>query len=236
NFNAVPVISGVNRDETRLFNALNPDLVKFVFSAIPTPRNPPLFDAVSDYQSLMWRVRAVDDPLQDMTSGGHGDVWAYRFDWDEGGSVGPVDLGQLFGAGHGLEIPFVFNNYDVFGLDPLFTEANAPGRRTVSDAMTSYWVEFARTGDPGRGVNGDLPEWTRWPANAEADGPTLMVFDTEAGGGVRMEDGTVAASDVEAALLSDPRLDHDVLRCSAYVWVSDWAPDTFKGSNRAGCK
>jgi para-nitrobenzyl esterase len=57
----------------------------------------------------------------------------------------------------------VFNNLGKSPLfpdpsDPALAAASAPDRK-VADQMSSYWVNFARTGDPnGKG----LPTWPRF--------------------------------------------------------------------------
>jgi para-nitrobenzyl esterase len=63
--------------------------------------------------------------------------------------VGPAAERLGLGAGHGLEIPYVFGNA---GRAMGWTETD----RKVSDAMQRYWTAFARHGDPN--VEG-LPEW-----------------------------------------------------------------------------
>jgi para-nitrobenzyl esterase len=65
----------------------------------------------------------------------------------------PPTMKQMmqFGAGHGTEVGFVFNNLmnrDGSPVDPMDKE--------VAKMMNTYWANFAKTGDP----NGkDLPEW-----------------------------------------------------------------------------
>jgi para-nitrobenzyl esterase len=205
-YNAVPVIVGTNRDEMKLFNALNPQLVNFLFGRLPIIRDPKFYEAASRYPSRMWRARAVDRPAAMMTGGGHSAVWTYRFDWDEEGGLLGADLGKLLGAAHSVEIPFVFGYFKLLGAyDAVaFTKANAPGRLALSDAMMSYWARFAATGDPGRGVDGRLPLWSAWSNTPGA--PTQMVFATPKGGGVRMWSDRESGPRIVADLLADPTL------------------------------
>jgi para-nitrobenzyl esterase len=86
--------------------------------------------------------------------------------------------------------------------------------------MMSYWAELAATGAPGRGRRGDLPEWGAWTDAARAD--RMMVFDTEAGGGVRMSADSVSEEQVIAAIASDPRLATQRDRCAVYRRLARW--------------
>ncbi|MEE2565685.1 carboxylesterase/lipase family protein [Hyphobacterium marinum] len=197
-FNAVPVITGTNRDEMRLFNALNPDLASRTLGLFIRPRDRDYYAALSDYQSAMWTVGAVDDLASVMTAGGHDDVWAYRFDWDEGAANLLVDTRFMLGAAHAMEIPFVFNRFELFGrLDPfLFNDRNAEGRVALARQMGRHWADFARDGDPGGG-------WERW-----RDGGARMRFDTPADDGPELVTGRTVVADLADALASDARVDN----------------------------
>ncbi len=223
-FNTVPVMTGTNRDETKLFNLMDERLIKQAWGQFPKPRDPALYEGLSKYQSLMWRVRAVDEPANAMTEAGHADVYAYRFDWDEAGKVFVSDFSTLLGAGHAIEIPFVFGRFQFLGDADryVFTKKNAPERTELSDAMMSYWANFAKTGAPGRGVDGDLPEWSAW-TGAPSE-PTLMVFDSTSDGGVRMEAGVENDETVAASLAADPTLAEDGRRCIVHQATEHWWP------------
>jgi para-nitrobenzyl esterase len=68
------------------------------------------------------------------------------------------------GANHGAEVSYVFGNFGGPGSAP------APEDLALSDLIRSYWINFARTGDP----NGSgLPQW---PAFTEKD-QKVMYFD-----------------------------------------------------------
>jgi para-nitrobenzyl esterase len=79
-FNAVPVITGTNRDEMKLFQFLDPRLVDKWFGVFVTAKDPKFYDALAYYQSRLWRIRSVDEPASAMTTAGHEAVYAYRFD------------------------------------------------------------------------------------------------------------------------------------------------------------
>ncbi len=225
NYNAVPVMTGANRDEIKLFNALNPEFVWRLFGVLPMAREQAYYDAVSDYPSRMWRANAVDGPAARMVAGGQPAVWADRFDWDEEGRVLFTDLGKLLGAGHSLEIPFVFGHFKLLGAFDrfAFTKGNAPGRIALSDAMMSYWVNFAATGAPGRGVKGDLPEWKAWSNASGAE--RIMLLDSPAGGGARMSNDLETRDRITTDLLADPRLKTPARRCTVLARTAWDTPD-----------
>lgn len=202
----VPVMLGTNRDEDKLFLYANPEHVQQVLWLIPRLRDPERFEALAEHGSRMWKAYGADEPAAALLAGGAPGVFVYRFDWDEEPSVLGADMAQMLGASHGFEIPFVFGHFDLGeAADVLWTDENAAGRKELSERMISYWVNFAKTGAPGRGVDGDLPEWK--------PGPEFLVFDTDAGGGLRMSNETVREDEVLAAADSDARLGTKEQRC-----------------------
>ena len=75
-------------------------------------------------------------------------VYAYHFVHQPPYEEGARDLG----ACHTCEIRYVFKNLDMPGIipDTSSPEMAASGEvhQRVSDIMSSYWVNFAKTGDP----------------------------------------------------------------------------------------
>ena len=214
-FNAVPIIMGSNKDETKLWNILDERLVKWRFGVIPVARDKEFYNSVSSYQSRMWRANAVDEPAAKMVSGGHKKVWTYHFEWDEGRKYLGADFAQLFGAAHSLEIPFVMGNFNFLGSADkyIFTKKNAPGRFELSSAMMRKWANFARDGDPG-------DAWKRWSPESE----NILILDSPAGGGVRM----ISDRESEARIIGELQADASVTdgqRCLVFAAMRFWAED-----------
>ncbi len=89
-------------------------------------------------QTFGWEMRTW---ARMETSSGKSKVYLYYFS-----KVPPGEFGAKLGAYHASEIAYVFHN----------VQDGAPADNKLSDAMSSYWVNFAATGDPnGKG----LPKW-----------------------------------------------------------------------------
>ncbi len=217
-FATVSVMTGTNKDEMKLFQLLDPRLVNTRFGVLITAKDQDFYDANSDYMSRVWRIRSVDGPAASMAAAGHADVYAYRFDWDDGGKFLTTDTGKLIGAAHAMEIPFVFHRFQLFGpLDPtVFAKKTAADREALAAAMGAYWASFARDGAPSAP---GAPAWPKWSDN----GGTLLRLDTAAGGGVEPMAGVDSMERLIADLKADPRLD-DAERCLIARGAAEWNP------------
>ena len=213
NHNAVPVILGTNRDEPALFMAMMPDNLDTFLWVFPRLKDEDAYLRAVRYGALSWKERGVDSLARYMTAAGNPNVYAYRFDWDEEGSVMGYDLSKALGAAHGLEIPFVFGDFDggFAALGDFFTAS--PGRDGLSASMQSYWSEFAVNGDPGSGRDGKETPWLAWGT----DGQRSLILDTVEGGGIRMMDDEVTREGIKAELAADTSITDARERCALYV-------------------
>jgi para-nitrobenzyl esterase len=168
-FNDTPVLLGHTSDETLVFGgpkSLTPaDFEKqirsdfgaqadAVLKAYPHASEADALKAmryVRNDSSFAWNAWTW---ARQQTRHGKGKVYSYYFD---------THAPQAEGSGHGSDVPFVFQTL--------------AGRRTpsaedlaLSDQISSYFVNFAKTGDPN---GGGLPQW---PAFNEQN-PRVMVFE-----------------------------------------------------------
>ncbi len=224
-FNRVPVILGTNRDEVKLFALMGSDHVTRAFGIPLWLSDERAYQLETEFPSRLWKVRAVDDPARAMEPALRGRIFAYRFDWDEERQLLFADLSKMLGAGHAVEIPFVFGGLSLGGMDRFFFDSDRrPAAEALSRAMMSYWAEFARTGDPGRGTDGSLPLWRPWDFSL-ANGLKMMVLDTPADGGLHMSAETVTREGVLAQIATDPRFRDVEERCLVYRNLAERSQD-----------
>ncbi|MEE4190940.1 MAG: carboxylesterase family protein [Halieaceae bacterium] len=210
-YNSVPLITGTNRDEMKLFMATSPEYVEQRFGILPRIRDPERYNAIAAYLSDSWKLLAVDRVAQTIASHAHQPVFTYRWDWDEGASSFLVDYATALGAGHGLEVGFVFGVYDQGITAPgLYNSENTPGRDQLAAQMRRYWGAFARDGRPAASP---LPLWPRWRAGK----PAVMLLDTEADGGLRLSQSALSAEELAGRLASDTLIDDPATRCRLYA-------------------
>jgi para-nitrobenzyl esterase len=112
--------------------------------------------------SRSWRGQVIEADRRAGQSKGAAPTWVFQFNWRT-----PVDSGK-WGAYHGLDVPFVFDNVV---LVPEKVGAGDDSRRLAAQ-MSDTWIAFARTGNPN---TKNLPNW---PAFDLARRQT-MVFDSE---------------------------------------------------------
>ena len=214
NYNSVPLMLGANRDENKLFMAGDPRYIDNLLGLFPRPKDDAYYNQVSEYVSNNWKAGAVDEPAKIIAKTNAPKVFSYRFDWDESPSNILVDLPTLIGAAHALEINFVFGDFEGgIAMGPLLNKNNAPGRKKLSLSMMDYWAEFAHNGDPGKGFSGQQPEWLAW----SDEGANVMVLDTNADGGLRMQEVRNNVADIKAKLAVDVIITDQRERCEAYA-------------------
>ena len=176
-FNDTPVLIGTNSDEGRLFAP--PGATPAAFESFVRPSYGKHGDAVLaayPHATNEEAAKASRDILRDslfawptwawamlQTQKGTGKAFVYYFDHRTPQSPN--------GANHGSEIGYVFKNLGGGGALGLPSPPR-PEDTAMSDLVSSYWVNFARNGDP----NGPgLPSWPAFSVAAQ----NAMHFDTK---------------------------------------------------------
>jgi len=165
--NPVDVLVGSNRDDLS-FAPQNATPEQFEQRAVPR------WGALADqYLRLYPHATNEEASKSQADSANDGAFWHMRLFADYQKKQGrqawlfyfaqnpPAPAGQPpFPAAHASEIPYAFNNLGKPALfpdpsDPALSAASAPDRK-VADQMSSYWVNFARSGNPN---GAGLPTW-----------------------------------------------------------------------------
>ena len=231
----VPLIAGTNRDEKKLFRLFSDTSVTRACGFPLWLWDSSRYDRLADYESRMWKASGVDEPAHAMAR--WSDVYAYRFDWDEEPRFLFADFGHLLGAAHGLEVFFVLGRLDIgWGNHFLFDPQRRPAAQKLSDAIQSYWAEFAYGASPRRGRKGDLPDWQRWD-DAQ---PAFLALDTDEGGGIRMTPGAINREALFAEVERDPHFASTRERCEVYAsyvrWSAVLSPERYQEIAGGACR
>ena len=179
-FNDTPVLLGSNSDEGVTFapaTATPAALEALVRTAYGARAD----DILAAYPHATEREasQSMRDVLRDTTFGwptwawalmqskqGTGKAYVYYFDHRTPQSPN--------GAGHAAEIPYVFRTLGKFSGPAGLVAPPRPEDLAMSELMASYWVNFAKTGDP----NG--PGLPTWPAFTERS-QQVMYLDAKPG-------------------------------------------------------
>ena len=172
-YNDTPILVGYNSDEGASFS---PPKTPEEYVANVKRRYGPFADALLKAYPVASNTvpKTARDLARDAAFGWHTWTWArlqaktgeskvfyYYFDQHPEYPQGSPRAG--YGSPHGMDVSYVFQHLNP--TNPQVTKADLE----ISEAMATYWVNFARHGDPnGEGV-------PAWPAFNEAR-PIVMYF------------------------------------------------------------
>jgi para-nitrobenzyl esterase len=174
----IPLIIGTTQDESATFLAADPRRRKLTEEELRQRLTPSFsgnlekilavyrktrpeatpWDLLIGIQTERFRIPSIQ-LAERKAAGGPAKVFLYQFNYQSD------FLGGLFKAGHGMEIPFVFDHAELVP----FT-GTRPDRFELATATREAWSAFAHTGDPN---HPGIPEWR--PFNSE--NRHTMIFD-----------------------------------------------------------
>lgn len=206
--NPVPLMTGTNRDEMKMFMLSNPHYTGYWFGKIPHALDTDRYQRDATYGSALWRILGADNIASTLVKRPDSPaVFTYRFDFDALRENWLVSLRQLLGAAHGLEIGYVFGVPGDFGsAAQMQMDSTLTQRQQLAAAMSSYWTNFAYTGSPGRGRDNELPLWSAW-ATDEANIMLLGSTDSDATNrDIRLIHESLTLDQLKQTIQNDPQL------------------------------
>ncbi len=212
--NNLPIISGSNRDEVKLWLATATYFVdldySFLGSILRIPKvvlkDEDAFEAFNFYRSQAWKIRGVDDPIDGFLDIGIEDVYAYRFDWDDHRKLLIADFKKLIGAAHATEIPILTGNSLLVGGYPLsgLIYPNGVSKKFTSKNMMKYWTNFAKYGEPGKSTNNI--QWKRY----DKENKSFLIIDSKKN--LKMDKESYSLKSLSIKLFNDSRV-NDLEKC-----------------------
>ena len=171
-YNDVPVLIGYNSDEGLSFSP--PRTPEDYIAGVKSRFGPFADKLIAAYPPGTGTVdKTARDLMRDAAFGWHTWIWArlqsktgkskvfyYYFDQHPDYPADSPKAGQ--GSPHGQEVSYVFQH-----LNP--NQQPSKSDEAISEAMATYWTNFAKTGDPND------PGLPKWPAFSDAN-PVLMYF------------------------------------------------------------
>jgi para-nitrobenzyl esterase len=177
----VPLLAGWNADEVRAGVVLAPKkptaqtfadeqrkrfgaAADAILKAYPASTDAEALESAASLQSDLFIGYNTWKWIEAHKKTGKAPVYRYSFDRKipvpAGNTMnGTPATSRDIGARHAGEIEYVFGTLEL-SLPKVPWE---PSDRTLSDAMTTYWSNFARSGDPNGGA---LPKWPRFDQGA----------------------------------------------------------------------
>lgn len=151
-----------------------------------------LYPAGTDEQAAASQFACFDDIMawsmrnwaRLQTKTGKSKAYLYYFIEEPPGRANEK-AGPTLGAFHSAEIPYVFQNLTSARVELTGDRTWTPVDRRLSDIMSSFWVNFATTGDPN---GAGLPKWTPFH---EIKNPGPLVLGSEVELGVALDPARV---------------------------------------------
>jgi para-nitrobenzyl esterase len=94
---------------------------------------------------------------------GNRNLYYYQFGWNQE----PAPFNTVYGATHGMDLPFVFRTFDEGLFRFAFSHRNEPGRLQLSNLMMDSIRAFVRSGRPQH--HGLGTRWEQWPRSVVFD-------------------------------------------------------------------
>jgi len=179
----VPMLVGWNKDEGTVFAPMATKVVSYTAAAQTrygklADQFLQVYPATNDAETLAQSYAATRDAMgrgmwalarahnQTGKTKAYVYYWTYAPPWLPNAKFNEMDPATKLGAYHESEINYVFQTLNVWGATRQYTDTDTK----LADLVSSYWVNFAKTGDPN---GAGLPTWT--PFDDKAENPVMWI-------------------------------------------------------------
>lgn len=189
---SVDILAGTTKDDGKVAFARFPDSGDVTFERVAERFASMLGDAAADVVDVYRSVRATESPsglmgtivadcwskipalrIAEAARAAGRRAFVYEFEWES------RDRGV--GSCHGIDVPFVFNNFAEWGAATMLKEADPAELSAIGRRVQDYWTSFVRTGDPNHGT---APAWRPYDQPARPTmrlGPIIDCVDDYSG-------------------------------------------------------
>ena len=179
-----PTAAALKASLARSFKGLEPAAEK-AYPAASDEEAAKIPPSLPTADMMAWGQRLYADDAAKVGKNG----WVYHFTFHPPGPPTNPDPGPT----HASEIAYVFDNlalpHEIPDASSPELSAKDPAARKLADQMSSYWVNFARTGDPN---GAGLP---RWPSVKQTKPGVFMILDRNPGPGEVLTPAKIALFD-----------------------------------------
>ncbi len=159
NYNNVPLLMVTGSSEFSLFGRFDSYFAKYDDKTLLSDDvKAKEYAFVYEYGNRMYGLFNAQESAERMLSAYENDIYTCDFDWGTSSEINGERTAKLYGALHGIWIPFLTDN--VMGASGLIKDSfNNDGAKDLTKIFTSYVKNFVWNGNP----NGEgLVKWDKW--------------------------------------------------------------------------
>ena len=175
NYNNVPLLMVTGSSEFSLFGRFDSYFAKYDDKTLLTDDiKSKEYAFVYKYGNRLYGLFNAQESAERMFSNYKNDIYTCDFDWGTNPEINGERTAKLYGALHGIWIPFLTDN--IMGASGLIKDSfNNNGTKDLTKVFTSYVKNFIWQGNP----NGEgLVKWNKWQ-NIEKGNQLLLNADNE---------------------------------------------------------
>ncbi len=175
NYNNVPLLMVTGSSEFSLFGRFDSYFAKYDDKTLLTDDiKSKEYAFVYKYGNRLYGLFNAQESAERMFSNYKNDIYTCNFDWGTNPEINGERTAKLYGALHGIWIPFLTDN--IMGASGLIKDSfNNNGTKDLTKVFTSYVKNFIWQGNP----NGEgLVKWNKWQ-NIEKGNQLLLNADNE---------------------------------------------------------